>query len=335
MQKNILKRMKNDINEHYKLYLVYVLILFISLYRINYYIYSPGSLVNLTDRIIVDNSYNQKGNFNLTYVTSRHATILTYLLSYIIPNWDLENIDEVRIDNEEDNDIFTRGQIYLKETSYDAVIAAFNEANIPYEIKSIDVTVTHVFESAKTNLKIGDIIKKINGIKINSVDDISNILKDYNENDKIVIEVLRNNKIVSCYAYIRNENNRNIIGVALALIKDVETNPKVEFVFKDSESGSSRGLMCALDIYNKITEYDLTKGDIISGTGTIDENGNVIEIDGVKYKLLGAVNNNAKVFIVPSKNYGEAIKIKNNNNYDIEIIEATTLHDVIEKLKAR
>ena len=91
--------------------------------------------------------------------------------------------------------------------------------------------------------------------------------------------------------------------------------------------------MCALDIYNKITDYDLTKGRIISGTGVIDEKGKVGAIDGVKYKLIGAVKKKADVFIVPNDNYDEAVKVKNENKYDIKIIKADNLHDVIEELK--
>ena len=93
--------------------------------------------------------------------------------------------------------------------------------------------------------------------------------------------------------------------------------------------------MCALEIYNRITDYDLTKGEIIAGTGSIEADGTVGEIDGVKYKLKGAIKNKAKVFIVPSGNYDEAIKIKKEKNYDIEIIKADNLHNVIEKLKNR
>ena len=91
--------------------------------------------------------------------------------------------------------------------------------------------------------------------------------------------------------------------------------------------------MCALDIYNKITEYDLTKGKKIAGTGSIDAEGNIGKIDGVKYKLKGAVNKKADVFIVPYENYDEAIKIKEKNNYNIKIIESSTLKEAIEKLK--
>ena len=91
--------------------------------------------------------------------------------------------------------------------------------------------------------------------------------------------------------------------------------------------------MCALDIYNKITDFDLTRGRKISGTGSIDEDGVVGSIDGVKYKLIGAVKDKSDIFIVPKDNYEEALKIKKDNNYNIEIIEADTLTNVIEKLK--
>ncbi len=335
MLKKILKRMRNDIKEHYKLYILYAVFLFIALFRLNYYIYSPGELINLSDRIIIDSEYKEEGSFNLTYVTSRHATILTYLLSYIIPNWDLESIEKVRVESESDSDIFSRGQIYLKETSYDAIIAAFTEAGIPYKVNKTDIVVTHVFDFADTDIKVGDIVKKVNGTTISSVLDVNDLLSNMNENDELTVDVERNGKIKECKAKIKIKDDRKLIGIALALLKDVETDPKVEYVFSDSESGSSRGLMCALEIYNKITEYDLTKGDIISGTGTIDSDGIVSKIDGVKYKLIGAVNKGAKVFIVPTDNYKEALEVKEKNNYDIELIEADNLHNVIIKLKER
>lgn len=335
MNKYLFKKVRSDIKEHYKLYILYIIILFISLFRLNYYIFSPGSLVDLTNRINVENSYKVDGSFNLTYVTTRHATILTYLMSYIIPNWDIESIDNMRIDNESESEIFDRGKISLKETSYDAVIAAFDEAGIAYDIKNTNVTITHVFDFAKSDLKVGDIIKKVNNNIVNSVEDVSNILKNLNVDDEINLEVLRKEKTINSKAKVVEKDNKKVIGVSISTLKDIETKPKVDFIFEDNESGSSRGLMCALDIYNKITEYDLTKGDIIAGTGTIKSDGTVIEIDGVKYKLMGAVKEGAKVFIVPSNNYEEALKLKNDNNYKIEIIEADNLHNVIKKLESR
>lgn len=335
MIKKILKYIKEELKANYKFFIIYAVLLSLLFIKFDYYVYSPGGLEDLTDRIEVSNSYDSKGSFNLTYVTSRAGNIYNILLSYIIPSWDLASAKDSQIENESTSEVVERNQIYLKQTSYDAIIAAFNEANIEYEVKNVNVTVTFVYDSSNTDIKIGDIIKEINGIKINSYEELSNEISKYKENDKISFKVLRDNKEIDTYAILKKENDRVIVGMYLAELKDVVTNPRVKYIFKDNESGSSRGLMCALDIYNKITEFDLTKGDIIAGTGVIYEDGSVGSIDGVKYKLKGAVKNKAKVFIVPSENYDEAIKLKKENNYDIEIIEADNLHNVIEKLKNR
>lgn len=331
----LFKYIKKDIKTYWKNYLAFILIvpwLFIS-FDCN--IYTPGSLVDLTDRIEVDNSYDSKGSFNLTYVSARRGTLPNIILSKFFNNWDIVGTSEMRIEDESEDEIIERNKIYLKETSYDAIIAAFTEANIPYEVESIDVTVTHVYEYAKTDIKTGDIIRNINGTTIKDFNSLKEEIAKYKKGDSLKINVERNNKIIECEAELVEEDGRVIIGATLSELKNIKTDPKVEYIFKDNESGASRGLLCALDIYNKITKFDLTKGDIISGTGSIDQNGVVGSIDGVKYKLAGAVKKKAKVFIVPTGNYKEALYEKEKNNYNIEIIEADTLHNVIEKLKAR
>ena len=335
MIKRLKKYIIKDFKRNYKFYIGLLIVSAIFLIRFDYVIYRPGSLEDLSDRIIVEPSYESKGSMNLTYVSSMTATIPTILLSFIIPDWDIESLDDMRVEDESEKDIENRNKIYLKDTSYNAIIAAFKEANMEYEITSIDVVVTYVFNIAKTNIKTGDIIKTINGVEILNYDSIREEVDKYEVGDTIKVNVLRNNKIVECESTIVTEKEEKLIGISLAELKNVKTDPKVEYVFKDNESGSSRGLMCALEIYNRITKYDITKGDIISGTGVIDENGNIGSIDGVKYKLKGAVNKDAKVFIVPSENYEEAISLKKQYNYDIEIIKADTLSNVIKALKER
>lgn len=335
MIKRIKKYIINDIKRNYKFYIGLFLIMALFLVRFDYVIYTPGSLENLNDRIIVTPSNESKGSMNLTYVTSIPANIPNMLLSLIIPNWDIESLNSMRVEDESEKEIENRDKIYLKDTSYDAIIAAFKEANMKYEITNVDVTITYIYNIAKTNLKVGDVIKTINGVKITSFNSLINEVNKYEVGEKLIINVLRNNKIIECEATIVLEENKKMIGISLAELKNIKTNPEVKFVFKNNESGSSRGLMCALEIYNRITKYDITKGDIISGTGVIDENGNVGSIGGVKYKLKGAVNKHAKVFIVPSDNYEEAISLKNKYKYDIEIIKADTLKNVIKALKER
>lgn len=336
MIKKLLKYLKNDLKNNYKTYIVFILILSTFFIKLDYNIYSPGGLINLNDRIETNNKYTEEGSFNLTYVTARSGIIPNILLSYIIPSWDLVPTSDVKVDDESMKEVNLRNRIYLEETSYNAIIAAYKEAGKPYTVNSTDLKVTYIIDKDNNNLEVGDTIKEINGVKIDSYETLKQEKDKYKEKDKLNIKVLRNNKEKECYATLKKDKNNNLtIGIYLATLKNVSTLEEVKYVFKNNESGSSRGLMCALEIYNRITDYDITKGDIIAGTGSIDENGIVGDIDGVKYKLKGAVKNKAKVFIVPSGNYDEALKLKEENNYDIELIKADNLHNVIENLKNR
>ena len=47
-----------------------------------------------------------------------------------------------------------------------------------------------------------------------------------------------------------------------------------------------------------------------------------------------AVKKNADLFIVPNdENYEQALKVKKENNYDIEILGVSTFEEVVEYLK--
>ena len=113
----------------------------------------------------------------------------------------------------------------------------------------------------------------------------------------------------------------------------METSPKISLNYKERESGPSGGLMLALAIYNSLTKKDITKGRVIVGTGTIDEDGTVGSIGGVEYKLKGAVKSKASIFLVPNgENYKTAMKLKKKNNYKIKIKGVSTFEEALDFL---
>ena len=71
--------------------------------------------------------------------------------------------------------------------------------------------------------------------------------------------------------------------------------------------GPSAGLMFTLGIIDKLTDGDLTGGQFIAGTGTIDPAGAVGPIGGVLLKLITAREAGATVFLVPADNCAEAV----------------------------
>ncbi|MCI8330750.1 MAG: PDZ domain-containing protein [Bacilli bacterium] len=330
----IYEKSKKFIKENYKSIIFLIICILLATIRLDYEIYTPGGLSNLNKRIKVEDGYESEGSFNLTYVSSKTGTIPAILLSYIIPSWDLISIEEVRLNENEDyDDILKRGQIDLQSVNENAIAVAFKTAGEKYTITKNETQIYYKLEGSKTNLKTGDIIKTIEGKEITSLESVSEAYKDKKKGDKIEITVTRDGKEKNCYAILYEEDGQILIGITLVSVINVKTDKEVTFKYKGTESGASGGLMSALEIYNRITEYDLTKGKTISGTGTITLDGKVGEIAGVKYKLAGAVRKKADIFIVPSENYKEAIQLKEKNDYDITIIEADTFENVVKALK--
>ena len=149
----------------------------------------------------------------------------------------------------------------------------------------------------------------------------------------VVVERNNKNKTIKTTIYNSKKDNRKITGIYINSINTYKTNPKVNIKFKNSESGSSGGLIETLDIYNKLVKEDITKGKKIAGTGEIDYDGNILSIGEVKYKLLGAVKENADIFIVPNgENYKTCIKVKKERKLKIKIIGVSTFEEALEKL---
>lgn len=328
-----MKKMINYLKSRYKILILFVFLLFISTYKLPFYINATGGLLDTSSRVKVENSNKVKGKFYMTYVNEIEATIPLWIISLFNNNWDIVKTEDITYGNMTIDEVITYGKITMKETSKDAIVVAYNKANLKVEENNIKTVVVYKDDKAKTNLKIGDQITRINGTKITNFNSLDSFIKDLKVNDKLDIEVINNGKTYKRYANMIKLEDKVKIGIVLLETRDVVTDPLCTMKYESNESGSSGGLMTALTIYNYITKYDLTKGYKISGTGTIDKEGNVKEISGVKYKLAGAVKNNAKVFLVPAgANYKEAIKLKKENNYNIEVVSIKTFDDAIEYL---
>ena len=329
-------KIKKFIKENYKSIIIYLVLFVVLTYPLPYYIYTGGGIINLEDRVSVENEYKEKGSFNLAYVRNVSATIPTYLLSYVF-NWDRENISDYKIDENDNNDaIWEREKLYLQESIDNATINAYRLANEEITINKKAYKVLNINPEAMTNLKVGDYIVSIDGKEIKEYSDITDSVVGKEIGDELTIVVSRDNKEINCYAKVIMPEEKKMIGIYLIKSYDYDVKRKIDFNFSNREGGSSGGFMLSLAIYNRLVEKDLTNGLKIVGTGTIDSDGNIGSIGGVKYKLKGAVSKKADIFFVPSgENYEEAMKEKTAKKYKIEIVEVTNLKDAIDYLESR
>ena len=326
-----MKKIKKFVVENWWFLLSIVVVIFLFNYHLPYYINMPGGTININDRIECDSCSDINGSLNMLYVSEYEATIATYLMSYIMPNWDLEEISTQQISDETQEEIYDRNRLMLDNSIDNAIYVAYKESG-----KDIDISDKRNVVIATTisnGLKIGDEILEIDGNKIEDINEIKDIINDSEVGAKLKFKIIRDDEEEEVEVEVREEDSVKMIGAVIVLDLDYKLDPDIDLKFKASESGSSGGMMLALSIYSKISGEDLVRGRNIAGTGTIDMVGNVGEINGIKYKIMGAYKDNIDIVLVPSANYKEAVKVKKKYDYDMEIVKVDTFSDVIEYLK--
>ena len=335
MFNKIYKKIQEFIRTEWKFLLILAVLVFITRFPVDCYVITGGGIISATDRVQVTGAKEKKGSFNLAYVSELKGTIYTYLLSYIIPSYERESTEGYKYDSSESmEDIEFRNNLLLNQANNNAKYVAYSNAKKKIKVKNENLYVYYINPDSNTDLKVGDMLLELDGQNFKDFDEIRNYINSKKANEVISVKIKRNKKIMTKTATLYEEKNNIYMGVSFMLFKDYEVDPSIKIKFKKSEGGPSGGLMLSLEIYSQLINTDLTKGKKIVGTGTISEDGTVGEIDGVKYKLSGAVKNKADIFIAPTgDNYKEALKEKKKNNYKIRIIEAKSFSQVVQELK--
>lgn len=316
----------------YGFYII-ILVIFSLLYfiKLPYYVMAPGGTIKLNNRIEVNNDKEIDGSINMLYVTQYDATITTYIVAKVFRNWDLEDIEKSQINNESMDEIGERNKIMLDNSIQNAIFVAYNKAG--KDIKINGSTSYVVGTTVDNNLKVGDIVLEVDGVSIDNIKDVQKIVKDKEVGDSVKFKIIRNDKEIEVNNKVQDIDGNKVVGAMIITNYDYEIDPEIKLKFRGKESGASGGLMLALTIYDLISDEDIVKGRNISGTGTINIDGSVGKIDGIKYKIMGAVKDKMDLVLVPGGNYEEAIKVKKDMNYDIDIIKVSNIDEAIEYLK--
>lgn len=333
MVNKVYEKIKNYIKENYKFLLTIVILIFLFFYEMPFVIYRPGGTIDLNNRVKVEDGYETKGSLNMAYVSMMKGKIPFILLSFVLPNWDLVEAKSITYEDETVDDSIVRDRLYLEEGLDNATLSAYKLANKEVNIKAIHHVVTYITKEAQTNLEVGDVILKVNEKEFSTLSDLQSYINSLAKDEEVYFKVLRDGEEKNCKANVYEIEGSLKVGISIVNKFEYETEPKITIETKASESGSSGGLMTALSIYNALTEEDITKGRKIVGTGTIDIDGNVGEIGGIKYKLLGAEKAKANTFLCPYENYEEAKEVKERNHLELKLVPVKTLEEAIMALE--
>lgn len=320
----------------YNLSFLIFLLLFLGAFSIktDYSIYKAGGSINISQRINKANDLDSSsGSFNMAYVGMIQGKLPFYLLAKIIPSWELIPNDEITYNNKETiNDSLKRDHLYYEESISNAKLIAYKKSNIPYTIDKINNYIIYIDEKCSADLKIGDEIISYDGINYTDLNTLKDYIKTKKIGNSISLVINRDNKKINEKAIIFKEDDTLLIGVAAVTIYNIKSKNNIIIDPKTTESGPSGGLILSLAIYDALLDTNITKGNKVVGTGAIELDGTVTEIGGIKYKLAGAVKENADLFLVPTSNLKEALKYAKEKNYDIIIKGVSNFDEALEIL---
>lgn len=319
----------------------------LSLWSLPYYALAPGSVRNTATRINVSGADTHDPEGQIGFVTvslTERVNAFEYARAKLNDTIDL--VDE---------DLINRGQTADEKRAEDrrrmaeskdvATLVAL--AHLGYEITPIGLGI-EVIEltpcmPAEDVLNVQDVIVGFDGEVVEFPDDLTGPLAGKVAGDVVEIEVNRvaDGKIETVDLTLGSsadpcldeeirsslDEERAMVGIRLAPIIDYELPIDVD-IDTDRVGGPSAGLAFTLSVIDVLTEGELTGGNKVATTGTIDINGAVGRVGGVKQKTVAARESGIDVFLVPEGEAEEAERFAG----DMVIEEVLTLEDALAAL---
>jgi len=308
--------MFNNLSKSRKATVVFLIALMpIGLTKTEYYFMSPGPPYQWEIDYGNNDNYTFEGNLYQLTVRRDEANIFVYLWSLINDSYDLYPREVILPDGVTPQEL-SEISIQNMRTSENVAIAVALK-NIGYEIESKGdgVAVVGLLEDSpvKDKLKKGDLINSINNIEIFSATEFISTLRTYSIGETVSIGLLREVDGVKEQMYIETTLIEHIEYEGEPMVGFLATtvNERFDFPFEidiktGNVGGPSAGLMMALNVYNNLIPEDITNSMIVAGTGTIEIDGSVGPVGGVKQKIIAAKRAGAELILVPVANFDEA-----------------------------
>jgi PDZ domain-containing protein len=318
--------------------------------NVPYYALSPGPVNDTSDFVSVPEVEGEEvGDLLFLTVSLDEVNALEYLGAWLDEEVDLsprENIRPAGVSQ----DALRQQNLDLMETSQtNATYVALTELGYDVTFEGSGAMVNSVVEgsAAEGLIDPGDTIIAVDGEPVEfSADAVEliggrapgevvsiTLLRPLGEDDteELTVDItLGPFRYVDEDGDVEDDPDRGMVGVLL-----VNANTEVIFpidVQIDSQNigGPSAGLMFSLEVMNQLTPDDMTKGHRIAGTGSIDAEGNVGSIGGVRQKVFGAIRVGAEYVLVPAGNYEDALDAGGD---DIEVVRVATIDDALTFLE--
>ncbi|MCP3995648.1 MAG: PDZ domain-containing protein [bacterium] len=313
-----------------------------------YYAMSPGPVSDVSDYISVEEpSQTTEGELFFLTVSLQEVNVLEWVAAKLDTRVELAPRENIRPAGVSQEELREQSLILMERSKSDAKFVALEY--LGYDVTYIGsgalITSTIEESAAEGVLQAGDVIRGVNGKDVEFSSDAVDLIGGRAPGDELlltierpsiddpeIVETLDIPLVLGPYRFIDEDGNvlddpdRGMAGVMLADAPVDVLFPVDVKIDSQNIGGPSAGLMFTLEIIDTLTDEDLTHGRRIAGTGTIDANGVVGAIGGIRQKTYGAIDAGAEYILVPSSNYADAVDAAGD---DIEVVEVATIQDAL------
>ena len=315
----------------WSLIIVIASILPFGLMKTDYYFMAPGPPYQWDIAIEGAESYDYEGNLYQLTVRRDEANYFTYVWAKVDNSVDLYSREVILPKGVTPQELSEISMQNMKTSENVAIAVALNLLDYEIETQGDGVLVVGIMDDSPVAGKLlkEDLIISINNEVIKSTTEFISLLRTYEIGDMVSIGLIRNDKEMSIETKLIEHidyENEPMVGF-------LASTPNQRFVFPISVDidtgnvgGPSAGLMMALNVYNSLTEYDITKGVKVAGTGTIEIDGSVGPVGGVKQKVIAAKNAGSTLILVPTANFDD---VQSYIDEDTSIVSVDTFNEAL------
>ncbi len=318
-----------------------------------YYAMSPGPVSDVSDFIEVDDrATTTEGELMFLTVSLQEVNVIEWMAAKLDSRVDLAPREVIRPAGVSQEELRIQNLNLMNRSKENAKFVALTYLGyeVTYDGSGALINSTIEDSAADGVLEVGDVIVAVAGEPIEFSTDAVDQIGGRSPGDELTLTIQRVDPddpdtintfdvtlILGPYRFVDEDGtvlddpDRGMVGVLL-------TDAPVEVVFPvdveiDNQNigGPSAGMMFTLEIIDSLTEEDITRGRRIAGTGTIDAEGNVGAIGGMKQKTYGAIDAGADYLLVPAGNYDEAMSAAGD---DIVVVRIETIEDAMTFLNS-
>lgn len=302
---------------------------------------APGVALSIQPMVRLPDQYRHPfaGSFYLvTVIEDAPITAGEWALGQVDPAIRIVPPEVVVPKNTTPQEQARQGYRQLDESEATAMAVGLQLAGYPNSMvgKGVQVISILLDSQARGVLQPGDIITAMNGKPVQTTADLIEMVGAQSSSATVNLTVQRGSSDLKVRVPLMpppTPGDTPKIGIQIQSA-GFEFKPPfpISITTEKINGGPSAGLMFTLTVYNLLTQGDLSSGHKVAGTGTINLDGTVGPIGGVKQKVFAAEAVGAKYFLCPVQNYPDAVSVAKDNIRVVRIANVQQALDFLHRL---